>query len=92
MVSTLQAEATRLLALAAKASPGPWRKRDHPRGEQHGCIVEGPRAPGMPYALDVMGDDYTGYGDNEQRARDVAFIAEAHSMADLIRRMTEELR
>jgi hypothetical protein len=45
-----------------------WRVREH-RVEGHlvDCFVEAPKEDDMPYALQVLGDDYTGYGDTERK-------------------------
>jgi hypothetical protein len=42
-----------------------WRVREHraPDGTLLDCFVEAPPEGDMPYGLQVLGDDYTGYGD-----------------------------
>lgn len=47
-----------------KGTPGEWKLRTH---HSLPAFVEAPKAPDMPYALDVCGDDYTGYGGEEMR-------------------------
>ena len=61
---------------------GPWKIRE----SSHGIapFVEADKAPGMAYALDVCGDDYTGYGDDEQREINMRLIALAPEMAQVI--------
>lgn len=39
------------------------RERRNEFGELLDCFVEAPQNDNMPYALEVLGDDYTGYGD-----------------------------
>lgn len=41
------------------------RERRHADGTLLGCFVEAPASPGMAYGLEVLGDDYSGYGDEE---------------------------
>ncbi len=65
-----------------KWTPGPWRKRSMAGMRS---FVEAPKANDMPYALEVLGDDYTGYGDDEQRERDVAFVAAAPDMYEALK-------
>lgn len=49
---------------------GPWIVR-----KGHGlCFIEAPKAEGMVYALEVCGDDYTGYGDEVRREADMRRI------------------
>lgn len=43
------------------------RERRGSDGELLDCFVEAPRCKEMPYALEVLGDDYTGYGDQEAK-------------------------
>ena len=83
-------ETERLLNLRNHATKGPWEKRQHPTDEFK-CFVEGPRAENMAYSCEIMGDDYNGFGDDEQRMHDVEFIASAHEMADHIERLQAEL-
>lgn len=52
-------------------------------------FIEAPRAEGMPYALDVCGDDYTGYGDDEAREKNMRFIVHA---ANAYPKLVEALR
>ncbi|WP_186112043.1 hypothetical protein [Burkholderia gladioli] len=46
-----------------------WRVREirNPDGSLMDCFVEAPAEGEMPYALQVLGDDYTGYGDIERK-------------------------
>jgi hypothetical protein len=60
---------------------GPWTLR---RNTRFGTFVEAPKAEGMGYALDVCGDDYSGYGDEEQREANMALIALAPELAEAI--------
>ena len=72
---------TELKALAEKATPGPWETRTtthEPAG-----FVQGPPVDDMPYRAEILGDDYTGFGDDEQKARDVAYVAAANPAAIL---------
>lgn len=43
------------------------RERRSADGELLDCFVEAPREGNMAYALEVLGDDYTGYGDVERK-------------------------
>jgi hypothetical protein len=64
-----------------KHTATPWKLRKH---ESLPAFIEGPKSPTMPYALEVMGDDYTGYGDEEQREADAAFIVQAVNAHDAL--------
>lgn len=57
------------------ATPLPWHTRGPARGLR--LFIEAPKANGMPYALDVCGDDYTGYGDDEAREANMRYIVHA---------------
>ncbi len=46
-------------------------------------FVRGPKAPDMAYAMDVTGEDYTGYGDDEQREANLKLIAAAPELFDV---------
>lgn len=81
-------EAAALILAREGASKAPWIFRAHPKGAEHGSFVEAPRSPSMPYALEVLGEDYTGYGDTEQRNRDVLFASQSHRAIDLIEKLT----
>lgn len=85
----IKKETNRILALRDKATKGPWKRRNGV-GE-FDCFVEGPREPGKAYAAEILGDDYTMFGDDEQRAKDVDFISSAHEMAEHIERMQCEI-
>ncbi|MET4802557.1 hypothetical protein [Bradyrhizobium sp. LB11.1] len=52
----------------------PWTLREHPTLP---CFIQGPTNPELGYALEIMGDDYSGYGDREQRQTDAEFIVRA---------------
>lgn len=57
-------------------------KRDR-SGQLVDCFVEAPRAEGMAYGLEVLGDDYTGYGDVEGKRKHCEFIvALANAVGD----------
>ena len=88
-VQQVKAETHRLLNLRNQATKGPWKKRQGPTEFQ--CFVEGPRPENMAYSCEILGDDYTGFGDKEQRMHDVEFVAAAHEMADHIERLQTEL-
>ena len=60
---------------------GPWLLRTHPALPP---FVEAPRSKQMAYALDVCGDDYTGYGDEEQRSINMELISLCPEMAEAI--------
>ena len=66
----------------AQYTKGPWVIRWLP--DQSDCFVEAPKSDSMPYALDVCGDDYTGYGDEEQRIINMHLIAAAPDMHQAI--------
>lgn len=70
-----------LKALAEAATPGTWELRTHP--ELPHFVQAKPRASNMPYALEVLGDDYVGFGEAEQRNADAAYIAAANPSAIL---------
>ena len=59
-------------------------------------FIAGQRAPEMAYEVEILGDDYTGYGDDQGRADDVSFVFVASVMheklVEEIRRDIEELR
>lgn len=57
-------------AEAAQSSSGlGWvvRERRGSDGKLLDCFVEAPRCEGMAYGLEVLGDDYTGYGEVEAK-------------------------
>ena len=60
------------------ATPLPWHTRGPARGLR--LFVEAPKCEGMPYALDVTGDDYTGYGDDEAREQNMRYIVLAANL------------
>ena len=65
------------------ATPLPWHTRGPARGLR--LFIEAPKAEGMPYALDVCGDDYTGYGEEEAREQNMRYIVHAaNSLPDLL--------
>lgn len=61
------------------------RERRDRSGNLVDCFVEGPPAPGMAYGLEVLGDDYTGYGDIEGKRRHCQMIVEWANAADGVR-------
>ena len=89
-MSGLKTETNRLLTLRNKATPAPWIKRAMPETDFE-CFVQGPKSEGMAYACEILGDDYNGFGDDEQRMHDVEFVAASHAMADYIVRLQREL-
>lgn len=59
------------------------RERRSKDGELQDCFVEAPRAMNMAYGLEVLGDDYEGYGGVEAKMKHCQMIvawanAEAH--------------
>lgn len=76
-----------LEAAAKKATQGNWMHRTL-AGLQGFVQVDVPGTK-MPYGLELLGDDYTGYGDEEQRELDCAFVAAANPavVLELIRRL-----
>ena len=52
----------------------PWRVRTSPGLP---CFIEAPKENQMAYALEIMGDDYTGYGEEQRREADAARIVAA---------------
>jgi hypothetical protein len=69
--------ANRLRELGQTATARPWNLRRHPRLPTF--IQAQPANPQkLGYALEVFGEDYTGYGEQEQREKDLelsAFLA-----------------
>ena len=61
---------------------GPWKLRTSQNGLPP--FVEAPKAKGLAYSLDVCGDDYTGYGDDDQRLVNMELITLAPEMATTI--------
>lgn len=45
-------------------------------------FIRAPKEGNMPYALEVAGQDYTGYGDEARRAADLVFIVAAVNSHD----------
>jgi hypothetical protein len=88
---TLHDRITAAIEKSEKASTAPWIKRDHRLGEEHGCIVQGQKPEGMAYNLEVLGDDYEGFGGDKQRALDVSFVADAHLNIALLKECHERL-
>ena len=53
----------------------PWKVRElFNDDEVIDCFVEGPQEAGMPYCAEILGDDYTGFGDLERKRKDAARI------------------
>ena len=68
----------------------PWHTRGPARGVQ--LFIEAPKTKGMPYGLDVCGDDYTGYGDDAAREQNMRFITHAcNSYPQLVARIRNNL-
>ena len=82
-------ETERLLNLRNQATKGPWEKRQG--ADMLECFVQGPRPENMAYNCEILSDDYTGFGDEEQRMHDVEFVAAAHEIADHMERLQTEL-
>lgn len=70
-------------------TPLPWNLRKKPGLPS---FIEAPRHNGMAYGLDICGDDYTGYGDNEQREQNMEFIHHACSIHYRLVSALKELR
>jgi len=70
-------------------SKGPWKLRNLPRSES--CFIEAPKNSKMAYGLDVCGDDYTGYGDEEQRNKNMQVMVATPEMYDLIFEIAERV-
>jgi hypothetical protein len=51
---------------------GAWKVRERRKadGSLIDCFVEAPKENDMAYGLEVLGDDYTGYGDVERKYED----------------------
>lgn len=60
--------------VAGKALGWRVRERRSTDGELLDCFVEAPKAAGMAYALEVLGDDYNGYGDVEGKLKHCQMI------------------
>lgn len=68
-------------------SPAPWTVI-----KGNGLLfIKGHRAPGMAYNLEVGGEDYTGYGEDEQREVDLRLMACAPEMLDVLQRVLLEI-
>lgn len=78
----------KLEALASQATQGDWW---HRQKQGHQGFVQVDNVPGtsMPYGLELLGDDYTGFGDDAQREHDCAFVAAMNPtvVKELIRRL-----
>jgi hypothetical protein len=72
-----------LRALALAATKGPWMHRKLASRPDDPGFVQGPKVDGMPYACEILGDDYTGVGDSEQHEKDCAYVAAANPAAIL---------
>lgn len=72
---------------AAEATQGKWWHRTAP-GRQ-GFVQVTIHDSTMPYGLELLGEDYTGFGEDEQREKDCAFVAAANPavVLELIRRL-----
>ena len=66
--------ADKLKELGTKATVRPWEFRQHPR--MPSFIQAKPANPQrLGYGLEVFGEDYTGYGEAEQREHDLKLAA-----------------
>lgn len=72
---------------AKAATQGKWFHRTAPR--RQGFVQVDVPGTAMAYGLELLGDDYTGYGGNEQRELDCAFVAAANPsvVLELIHRL-----
>lgn len=59
--------------LALSASQGDWSYRK--RGDLPGFVEVRDASSAMPYGLELLCDDYKGFGDDEQRELDCQFVA-----------------
>ena len=64
---------TLLETLAKQATQGEWFHRTAP-GLQ-GFVQVNVEGSEMPYGLELLCDDYNGFGNDEQREKDCAFVA-----------------
>lgn len=88
----MEIELDALEATAKQATQGKWWHRTA-KGRQGFVQVDVPGTT-MAYALELLCDDYTGYGEDEQRERDCAFVAAANPevVLELIRRLRDKER
>lgn len=85
----ITAEALEALEEAAKqATQGEWRYRQ--QGSMQGFVEAKVEGSKMPYGLEVLGEDYTGFGDDEQRELDCMFVALANP--SMILELVRELK
>lgn len=86
---TVNYDINALETTATAASKGCWRYRK--KDGMPGFVQADVPDSNMPYGLEVLGDDYCGFGDDEQRERDCQFVAAANPevVLDLIRRLRE---
>lgn len=49
----------------------PWYVKELRNGD---CFISAEKSPAMPYGPEIMGDDYTGYGDEEAKLEDARRI------------------
>jgi len=68
----------KLRALALAATQGPWMHRKLASRPDIPGFVQGPFVDGLPYACEILGDDYTGFGDNDQHEKDCDYVAKAN--------------
>jgi hypothetical protein len=76
------------------ASPFPWIVKGGPNDLAGGrfkmpAFIQGQKVPGVGYAVEVLGADYTGFGDEEAREKDLRFV---HHAATKYEQMVEALR
>jgi hypothetical protein len=69
----------KLRFLCDQTSSGPWFIRYSPKNDGQ-FILSGQRPKDMAYALEILGEDYTGFGDNEQRHKDAEFVVAARNI------------
>lgn len=86
---TVNYDINALETTATAASKGSWSYRK--KAGMPGFVQADVPDANMPYGLEVLGDDYCGFGDDEQRERDCQFVAAANPevVLDLIRRLRE---
>lgn len=55
------------------------------------AFIRAPKEGDMPYALEVAGRDYTGYGEEERRVADLQFIVKSANAHDELLAMLHEI-
>jgi hypothetical protein len=88
-MSNRQELAARLKELGTNATVRPWELRQHPHMPPF--IQAKPANPlKLGYGLEVFGEDYTGYGDAEQRAHDLKLASFVANNLDAIIKLLEQ--